>query len=123
MEKMMSDEKNVTLDSNQLAQVLDKIPAGITVIDKEGRILYYNEYCAKFVDRKPECIGKNIAFCHQKPESLEKIKRMLSELNEGKRGAFYYEAQRGENKLGVTVSPFDMDGKRTGFIQCFSIIN
>ena len=119
----MSDEKNVTLDSNQLAQVLDKIPAGITVIDKEGCILYYNEYCAKFVDRKPEYIGKNIAFCHQKTESLEKIKRMLSELNEGKRGAFYYEAQRGENKLGVTVSPFDLDGKRTGFIQCFSIIH
>ena len=119
----MSNEKNVTLNTNQLAMVLDKIPAGITVIDNEGRILYYNEYCAKFVNRKPEYIGKNIAFCHKKPESIEKIKRILSDLNAGKRKEFYYEAQRGENKLGVTVTPFDMDGKQIGFIQCFSIIH
>lgn len=119
----MTEEKNVTLDTNQLAMVLDKIPAGITVIDKEGHILYYNEYCARFVDRKPKYIGKNISFCHQKPESIEKIKRILSKLNGGKIKEFYYEAQRGGNKLGVTVTPFDMDGKQIGFIQCFSIIH
>jgi PAS domain S-box-containing protein len=123
MEKMMTDEKNAMLNTDQLARVLDKTPAGITVIDKEGHILYYNEYCARFVDRKPEYIGKNIAFCHKKPESIEKIKKILSEINEGKRKEFYYEAQRGENKLGVTVSPFDIDGKQIGFIQCFSIIH
>ena len=123
MEKMMTNEKNATFNTEQLARVLDKTPAGITVIDKEGHILYYNEYCAKFVDRKPEYIGKNIAFCHKKPESMEKIKKILSEINEGKRKEFYYETQRGENKLGVTVSPFDIDGKQIGFIQCFSIIH
>lgn len=50
-------------------------------------------------------------------------KMMTNEINEGKRKEFYYEAQRGENKLGVTVSPFDIDGKQIGFIQCFSIIH
>ena len=119
----MTDKKNAALDTNQLARVLDKVPAGITVIDKEGHILYYNEYCAKFVDRKPEYIGKNISFCHQKPESMVKIKQLLSDLNEGKQKEFYYEAQRGENKLSVTVTPFDVDGKQIGFIQCFSIIH
>jgi len=123
MEKVMTDKKNAALDTNQLARVLDKVPAGITVIDKEGHILYYNEYCAKFVDRKPEYIGKNISFCHQKPESMVKIKQLLSDLNEGKQKEFYYEAQRGENKLSVTVTPFDVDGKQIGFIQCFSIIH
>jgi len=119
----MTGKKNAALNTNQMARVLDKVPAGITVIDKQGHILYYNEYCAKFVDRKPEYIGKNIAFCHKKPESMEKIKKILSEINEGKRKEFYYETQRGENKLGVTVSPFDIDGKQIGFIQCFSIIH
>ena len=57
MEKMVTDQKNAALNTDQLAKVLDKIPAGITVIDKEGHILYYNEYCAKYVDRKPEYIG------------------------------------------------------------------
>ena len=119
----MTNKINSTFNTEQLARVLDKTPAGITVIDKEGHILYYNEYCARFVDRKPEYIGKNIAFCHKKPESMEKIKKILSEINEGKRKEFYYETQRGENKLGVTVSPFDIDGKQIGFIQCFSIIH
>jgi PAS domain S-box-containing protein len=118
----MNHEKEIQLSTNQLARVLDKIPAGITVIDQEGHILYYNEYCCKFVDRKPEYIGKNIKFCHQKPESILKIEKILSELSEGKRNEYYYEAERGGNKLGVTFSPFNFDGKQIGFIQCFSII-
>jgi PAS domain S-box-containing protein len=122
MEKFMTHEKNVALSTTQLAMVLEKIPVGITVIDQEGHILYYNEYCSRFVDRKPEYIGKDIRFCHQKPESIEKIKRILCELNEGKKKEFYYEAERGGNKLGVTVLPFDVAGKQIGFIQCFSII-
>ena len=117
----MGVEKNVALDTRQLAVVLDKVPAGITVIDLEGHMLYYNDYCARYVDRKPEYIGKNISFCHNKPESMVKIKRILSELNEGKKKEYYYETQRGENKLGVMVSPFFVDGKQIGFIQCFSI--
>ena len=118
----MADKVNASLGMENLVQVLDKLPAGVTVIDKEGHILYYNEYCARYVDRKPEYIGKNISFCHQKLESMVKIKRILSELNEGKQKEFYYEAERGENKLGVTVSPFFIDGRQIGFIQCFSIL-
>ena len=118
----MMDQENGPLSMHQLVKVLDKTPAGITVIDKEGRILYYNEYCAAFVDRKPEYIGKNISFCHQKPESMVKIGKILSELKAGKKKEYYYEAKRGENKLGVTVSPFIVDDIQIGFIQCFSII-
>ena len=118
----MDHETKISLGTIQLAMVLDKTPAGITVIDQEGHILYYNEYCSKFVDRKPEYIGKNIRFCHQKPESIEKIEKILSELTKGERNEYYYEAERGGHKLGVTVSPFSVDGKQIGFIQCFSII-
>jgi len=67
-------------------------------------------------------VGENISFCHQKPESMVKINKILSELKEGKKKEFYYETKRGENTLGVTVSPFMVDGKQIGFIQCFSII-
>jgi hypothetical protein len=50
---------------------------------------------------------------------MEKIKKILSELNEGKHKEFHYEAQRGTNRLRVTVAPFDVDGKQNRFIQCF----
>ena len=118
----MNDKSTGSLGMDHLVRVLDNAPAGITVIDKEGHILYYNEYCARYVDRKPEHIGKNIRFCHQKEESMVKIKRILSELNEGKRDEFYYEAERAGNSLGVTVAPFFVDGRQIGFIQCFSMI-
>ena len=118
----MSDPQKVSLDASQLAKVLEKVPAGITVLDREGRILYYNEYCAQFVDRKPEYIGKNIRFCHKKSESIEKIEKILSALSRGERQEFYYEAMRNENKLGVRVIPFEIDDRQIGFIQCFSVI-
>ena len=117
----MNNEKIAQLNRYELAQVLEKVPAGITVIDEEGHILYYNEYCSRFVDRKPEYIGKNIRFCHKKTESIEKIDKILSDLKEGKTDQFYYEAVRNGHKLGVRVTPFDIDGKPIGFIQCFSI--
>ena len=51
------------------------------------------------------------------------MNEILFELKEGKKKEFYYEAKRGENTLGVTVSPFLVEGKQIGFIQCFSIIH
>ena len=118
----MDKEKSTLLDTSQLTMVLEKVSAGITVLDKKGHILYYNEYCSQFVDRKPEYIGKDIRFCHQKTESIEKIEKILSDLMKGKRQEFYYETERNGNKLGVRVTPFDIDGKQIGFIQCFSVI-
>jgi DUF438 domain-containing protein len=69
----MSQEKPKALNADQLALALENVPAGITIVDPGGRILFYNEFCTRYVDRKPEYIGKDIRFCHQKPESIEKI--------------------------------------------------
>ena len=118
---MVSKEKH-PFSTAQLAMVLEKIPVGITVIDLEGRILYYNDYCSKYVDRKPEYIGKDIRLCHKKSESIPKIDRILAGIREGKRNSFYYEAERNGKKLGVTVSPYETNGKLIGFIQSFVII-
>jgi DUF438 domain-containing protein len=118
----MSSKRNGLPDTSQLAMVLEKVPAGITVIDQEVHILYYNEYCTRFVDRKPEYIGKNIRFCHQQATSIEKIEKNLSDLKEGRINEFYYESERNGKKLGVRVTPFAIDGKDFGFILRFSVI-
>ena len=112
--------KNLTTD--KLAAMLDQVPAGITVIDLEGHILYYNDYCARFVDRKPEYIGRNFAFCHRKEELVARINQMLSDLTTGKQDEIYYENQRGKIKLGVMLSKFVFEGEHVGFIQSFSLI-
>ena len=102
---------------NELQCVLDQIPVGITVTDLDGKILYYNAYSAQVVDRKPEYIGMDIRSCHKKSESIHKIDMILSEIREGKRKNYYYETNRKEKVLCVTISPYEMNGKLIGFIQ------
>ncbi|MBG0776850.1 MAG: PAS domain-containing protein [Desulfovibrionaceae bacterium] len=114
---------NTTLTTAELAAVLDQVPAGITVTDAQGTILYYNTYCTRFVDRKPEYIGRNILSCHNKEQSIVKIKQILADLAAGTLDEVYYETQRGENRFGVTVSKFVFAGKDVGLIQCFSKVN
>lgn len=117
----MSSATKALIDASQLAAVLEHVPAGITVIDEEGRMLYYNTYCAQFVDRKPEYIGRDIRLCHQQPKSIQKIEKMLSDLKKGIAKEFCYEAKRSGNKLGVRIAPFDIGGKR-GLIQRFAVL-
>ena len=118
----MAQDKKYSLNTKQLAMILDKIPTGITVIDQEARILYYNQYCSRFVDRKPEYIGRDIRLCHKESESIEKIDKILSDLKEGHSEEFYYEGERNGIKLGVTILPFELNGEHIGFIQSFSLI-
>ncbi|MBI5593130.1 MAG: PAS domain-containing protein [Deltaproteobacteria bacterium] len=102
---------------NELRSVLDQIPVGITVTDLDGRILYYNESCARIVDRKPEYIGKDIRSCHKKSESITKIDTLLSEIKNGKRENYCYESRRKDKVLSVTISPYKSLGELIGFIQ------
>lgn len=100
-----------------LCSVLDQIPIGITVTDLDGTILYYNAFCAQIVDRKPEYIGMDIRSCHKKPESIEKIDMIFSEIKDGKRKNYCYESKRKDKIFCVTISPFETNGKLIGFIH------
>jgi PAS domain S-box-containing protein len=100
-----------------LRSVLDQIPVGITVTDLDGKILYFNEYSAQIVDRKPEYIGMDIRSCHKKPESIIKIDTILSEMKVEKRENYSYESKRKDKVLYVTISPYKCLGELIGFIQ------
>jgi PAS domain S-box-containing protein len=118
----MNETAAVALDPGRLAAALEKLPVGITIIDPEGHILYYNEYSSKVVDRKPEYLGKDIRTCHQHTESIEKIDKIFSDLKAGKSEEFRYEAERGGVRLRVTVSPFEFEGRLIGFVQSFIVL-
>jgi len=104
-------------DPDQIPLILDKIPVAITVIDLEGNILFYNEYSSRVLDRKPEYLGTDIRECHQKPETNDRIDRMLAEFKAGWREDFYYEAFRYGNDIAVTLSPFEVNRRLIGCIQ------
>jgi DUF438 domain-containing protein len=109
------------LDTTQLAAALDKVPVGITIIDTTGHILYFNAYCTRFVDRKPEYIGRDIRDCHKEAQSIARIDAMLKTLNEGREAEIHYTNGRGPNELAVTVAPFEIEGERIGYIQSFVV--
>ncbi|MGD8522425.1 MAG: PAS domain-containing protein [Desulfobacterales bacterium] len=108
-------------DTSQIPQILDKIPVAITVIDLEGNILFYNHYSSQVLDRKPEYLDTDIRSCHQKPETNDRIDRMLAEFKAGRRDDFYYEAFRYGKDIAVTLSPFEVDDKLIGCIQSVTI--
>ena len=104
-------------DTSQIPKILDKIPVAITVIDMEGNILFYNQYSSQILDRKPEYLGTDIRSCHQKPETNDRIDRMLAEFKAGRRDEFYYEAFRYGKDIAVTLLPFEVNGRLVGCIQ------
>ncbi|MFZ3048648.1 MAG: PAS domain-containing protein, partial [Desulfatirhabdiaceae bacterium] len=89
----------------------------ITVTDLDGKILYFIEYSAQIVDRKPEYIGMDIRSCHRKPESIKKIDMILSEIKAGKLEKYQYESERKGTVLSVTISPHKSSAKLIGFIH------
>lgn len=101
----------------ELEALLNQFPVGITVTDLDGRLLYYNEYSAKIVDRKPEYIGMNIRSCHKKKESIDKIDKILSEIKDKKLENYHYESNRNGKVLSVTISPYLLHDQVIGFIQ------
>ena len=100
---------------------MNQFPVGITVTDLDGKMLYYNEYSAKIVDRKPEYIGMDIRYCHKKQESIEKIEKILSEIKDKKRETYNYESKRNDKVLSVTISPYILHDEIIGFIHSFAV--
>ena len=66
-------------DTSQIPLILDQAPVAITVVDLEGRVLFYNDYSSRVLDRKPEYLGTDVRNCHQKTASNDRIDRMLAE--------------------------------------------
>lgn len=117
----MEPKNTPAIDTARLAAAMDLLPVGITIIDTAGTMLYYNAYSARYVDRKPEYIGRDIRACHAEETSIKKIESFMKLLLSGRKAQAHYEAERGGVKLAVTVAPFEFEGELIGFIQCFIV--
>ena len=84
-------------------------------------MLYYNEYGAQILDRKPEYLGRDVNLCHEKQESRERIDHMLEAFKAGRRQEFYYEADRYGKRIAVTLSPFEVKGRLVACIQTVTV--
>lgn len=102
-------------------QVLDNLPVAVTVVDGEGRILYFNRHSTEVLDRKPEYLGRDIRLCHQELESIDKIDKMLDHFKNGNRQQVTYETTRQGKNLAVAFTPLVRDGTFIGCIQTVMI--
>lgn len=109
--------KTDTVDFSHLDKVLDQIPVGITVIDFDGRILYYNQHSSQIVNRKPEYIGKDFQQCHNISKNVSQLSRVLREFKTGKIKEFNYESSLSGKCLIGTLTPLKVDGIVIACIQ------
>ena len=86
-------------------KILQSLPVGVTIVDPEGCILFYNHRAAELVNRKPEHIGRNIRSCHEKKESIDKIDELLAEFQAGRTEDFQYQAVRKGRRLSIHFRP------------------
>ena len=75
-----------------IRHAIDLMGVAVTIIDTEGRLLYYNRHAEKILDRKPEYIGEDLRTHHKKPASNEKFDAMMLAFEQGRTESFRYEA-------------------------------
>ena len=119
MEKLPIKE----LAFENLVSLLDIIPVAVTITDKKGKMLFYNDYAAKIADRKPAYLGKDIRDCHALTKSVEKVDQIFEDILSGKKETAYYEAERNGVRIAVTVQAYKPGGECIGFVQSFVVIS
>ncbi|MGD8561151.1 MAG: PAS domain-containing protein [Desulfarculaceae bacterium] len=97
-------------------ELLEQMPVGITVLDLKGRILFFNQYAARILDRKPEYIGQDVRSFH-KQESNRNIDEILEQYSQGTSREFSWQVQREQQTFVVRVAPLQGEASPLGLIH------
>lgn len=99
--------------SHEMTEILNAIPIGVSLIDPQGTLLYYNPAAARLVDRRPELLGADVRGCHQTQRAVDIIDQLLDEFRQGRTEPYVYQAQRKGRQVEVTITPQFSDGRLT----------
>lgn len=112
----MEEHGPLVFTEGELA-ILDHVPAGITLVDLEGRLIYYNFEASRILDRRPEYLGKDVRWCHKKTDSMERITEMISAFKSGRKDPFHWEIERYGRRLIVRFSPLYRGERLVGCVH------
>lgn len=99
-------------------RLLEHAGVGVTIIDLEGNLMFYNKWAVENLDRKPEYIGKNVKNNHRRKITNPRFDAMLQLFKDGRRVPVRYIARPyGKTTIIVTVSPVLIEGELVGFSQ------
>ncbi len=100
---------------------LENLPVGVTLVDPEGIMLYFNRRAAEILDRKPEYIGRDIRACHKEKRSNDKIDRILNEFRSGGTEPHSWRLERAGRYFNVTFTPLRKDGELIGALHTVQV--
>jgi sensor histidine kinase regulating citrate/malate metabolism len=96
------------------AEILEWAGVGVTILDAEGTVLYYNRWAAEHLDRRPEYLGQDVGDTVTNP----RFDAMIALFENGRREPVRYVARPyGRTTILVTVSPILVDGRIAGYSQ------
>ena len=78
-----------TIEGNMVEGILEALPMEITIIDRDDRIVAWNERAPRLFSRNEEIVGKDVRACHSE-ESNRMIDMMLSEMKAGSRDVYRF---------------------------------
>ena len=102
-------------------ELLDQSPVAVTALDRQGNIVFFNQYATNIVDRKPEYLGRDIREFHQ-PASNDKVDAILKSYAQGGCEEHSWRLTRGDKEFMVRVRPWLQEGRWAGLVHTVMLL-
>lgn len=115
-----TDRPELPLDP---AQFIDQLPLKVSLIDLDGRLVFYSDSGSNLLDRRPELIEQDVRDCHAEAASSERTTRILEAYKNGGRQEYVWRVERDGVRFAVRVGPWVEQGRVLGLIHAAMVIN
>ena len=99
-------------------RLVDQAGLGITILNKDGHVMYWNQWAGSKLDRNPGYLGTDVRDRHKRRITNPRFDAMLKLFTDGRTEPVHYVARPyGGISILVIVSPIRVDGELLGYSQ------
>lgn len=99
-------------------RLLEQAGFGVTIVDRQGAVMYYNKWADEHLDRQPDYLGHSVHERHRRKITNPRFDAMLKLFVDGRTEPVHYVARPyGKITILVIVSPIRVDGELVGLSQ------
>ena len=105
------------LTTEQIADILETLPADISFVDAEDIVKYWNRHGTRVFRRSTSALGKKVQQCHP-PASLDRVNQVIADLKSGKKDLEEFWIDLKGRKLYIRyLAVRDAEGKFLGTLE------